>query len=190
MRSCIITVGIALLVAASAAGEATAQVISQGPYVRPQQFNPYRRPTLTPYLNLARGGNPAINYYGLVRPQFETQAQLSQLQQQSLDQQGQLSAQQGQMNQIPITGRAAGFQTHSGYFQNWNGRAGGTAGSGVGAGFGSTNRGGQGVSMPGTVGALSGGVSRPGRMTAPRPQGSRSAPTATTGPSLQTTPEE
>src|SRR5215203_6920838 len=28
------------------------------------------RPGLSPYLNLGRGGNPAINYYGLVRPQI------------------------------------------------------------------------------------------------------------------------
>ncbi|HJZ90143.1 MAG TPA: hypothetical protein VKE40_04675 [Gemmataceae bacterium] len=28
-------------------------------------------PTFSPYLNLARSGNPAINYYGLVRPQVD-----------------------------------------------------------------------------------------------------------------------
>ena len=28
------------------------------------------RPTLSPYLNLANSGDPAVNYYGLVRPQI------------------------------------------------------------------------------------------------------------------------
>ena len=30
------------------------------------------RPAYSPYLNLARRGNPAINYYGLVRPEVDT----------------------------------------------------------------------------------------------------------------------
>src|SRR4051812_18227610 len=39
-------------------------------------------PTVSPYLNLLRPGNsPALNYYGLVRPQFQTNADLLGLQQ-------------------------------------------------------------------------------------------------------------
>jgi hypothetical protein len=30
--------------------------------------NPLGTPVVSPYLNLLRGGNPAINYYGIVRP--------------------------------------------------------------------------------------------------------------------------
>ena len=32
------------------------------------------RPTISPYLNLLRQGNPALNYYGLVRPEQEFRA--------------------------------------------------------------------------------------------------------------------
>ena len=31
--------------------------------------NSFNRPALSPYLNLSRGGSPAINYFNLVRPQ-------------------------------------------------------------------------------------------------------------------------
>jgi hypothetical protein len=38
--------------------------------VQPQFGSPATgRPPVSPYLNLGRGGNPAINYYGVVRPQ-------------------------------------------------------------------------------------------------------------------------
>lgn len=42
-----------------------------------------QRPSFSPYLNLARGGNnPGINYLGVVRPQMQMQQQYGQLQQQ------------------------------------------------------------------------------------------------------------
>src|SRR5438309_11081054 len=47
------------------AAPASAQL---GVYQRPYQ----PRSPFSPYLNLGRGGNSAINYYGLVRPQIET----------------------------------------------------------------------------------------------------------------------
>jgi hypothetical protein len=51
-----------------------------GQYTQPQWQS---RPPLSPYLNLLRPGtNPAINYYGLVRPQIETGQNLQQLQRQ------------------------------------------------------------------------------------------------------------
>lgn len=34
----------------------------------PVQYNPAYRPTLSPYLNLNRGGIPAVNYFNFVRP--------------------------------------------------------------------------------------------------------------------------
>lgn len=41
----------------------------------PGPGSPGFQPAVSPYLNLARGGVPAVNYYGLVRPQVEgTQA--------------------------------------------------------------------------------------------------------------------
>ena len=37
-------------------------------------------PGYSPYLNLARQGNPGVNYYGLVRPQVEFRNSVQQLQ--------------------------------------------------------------------------------------------------------------
>src|SRR5712692_5110907 len=49
-----------------------------GPYA-----NPYGSPGISPYLNLLRfGGNPAVNYYGLVRPQQAYNYALTSLEQQ------------------------------------------------------------------------------------------------------------
>jgi hypothetical protein len=42
-------------------------VRAQPGFTRPVT-NPLGTPVISPYLNLFRGGNPAINYYGLVRP--------------------------------------------------------------------------------------------------------------------------
>jgi hypothetical protein len=50
--------------------------------VSAQQLGVYQpsRPPISPYLNLNRGGNSAINYYGLVRPQIDTTRALQNLQ--------------------------------------------------------------------------------------------------------------
>jgi hypothetical protein len=88
-------------------------------YQRPQ-LNPLGRPALSPYLDVVRGGNPAINYYLGTLPEFERralaaqqQALLGQLQQPqpapSLDQEDILPA-------LPPTGHAAGFQVFGGYY--------------------------------------------------------------------------
>jgi hypothetical protein len=48
-----------------------------GSYTRPRTNS---NPTVSPYLNLNRAGsNPAINYYGLVRPQMDTNRSFQQL---------------------------------------------------------------------------------------------------------------
>jgi len=41
-------------------------------------YGPYGRPSLSPYLNLLRGGNPAANYYLGVVPEVERRTQSSQ----------------------------------------------------------------------------------------------------------------
>ena len=76
-------------------------------------------PTVSPYLNLLRGSNsPTLNYYGLVRPQFQTNAGLQALQQQVLLAQGAgLSAAAGP-DQVVVTGTAAVFMNLGGYFQS------------------------------------------------------------------------
>ena len=56
---------------------ARAQTGQIGSYNRPKT-NTY--PTVSPYLNLGRGGgNPAVNYYGIVRPQMDTNRAFQQL---------------------------------------------------------------------------------------------------------------
>lgn len=51
---------------------------AQPPYA---PYNPYAPPAFSPYLNLLRrGANPAINYYGLVRPELEWRGRMGQMQ--------------------------------------------------------------------------------------------------------------
>jgi hypothetical protein len=52
--------------------------MAQFSYSRPQ-VNP--RPTTSPYLNLANGGNAATSYYGIIRPQIQSSQNMQQLQQ-------------------------------------------------------------------------------------------------------------
>jgi|GEM_PF-1872543 len=83
-----------------------------------------RPPSFSPYLNLLRGGiNPAINYYGLVRPQQFFQQQTLSLQQQVL--QNNLALQSlgtvtlaAQQPLLPLTGHPVVFNSHPGYFNN------------------------------------------------------------------------
>lgn len=109
-----------------------------GSYNRPQTNN---RPAVSPYLNLGRPGSAAINYYGLVRPQIQTQQALQTLQQEITDSQGMNAfggPQQGIPNdQLPITGHQVTFQNTSHYFPPPGGRF--SAGSGRG-GATATNR--------------------------------------------------
>ena len=108
------------------------------------QMDRSRTPTFSPYLNLLRGGSsPAINYYGIVRPEITFGNSLYQLglQQEALQgQQNALGNQQTALaafTQLPATGHASGFQTQSRYFQNANaqGRGTGFAAGGVGLGI-------------------------------------------------------
>lgn len=66
----------AVLAALALAGSVMAQG-SIGSYPRTNN-----RPTVSPYLNLTRGGNVAVNYYGLTRPQQDTNRTLQTIQQQ------------------------------------------------------------------------------------------------------------
>jgi hypothetical protein len=52
----------------------TTPATAQGSLATPPNFGPYYRPQLTPYLNLGRGGNPAINYYLGTLPESERRA--------------------------------------------------------------------------------------------------------------------
>lgn len=93
-----------------------------------------RRPPVSPYLNLARRDvNPAINYYGLVRPQLEFRNALQRVENQvtGLEQQGAPGS--DFTADLPATGQRAGFQTQNRYFFN--------SGVGVAGGIPGTTRG-------------------------------------------------
>jgi hypothetical protein len=72
---------------------------------------PIARPTVSPYLNIIRGGDPAINYYGLVRPQVAFAKAF-----QAVD--NSVVALQADVNQPSQTGQRSSFMTQSRYFMN------------------------------------------------------------------------
>lgn len=91
--------------------------------------NPYSRPRVSPYINLLRGGSgPAINYYGIVRPEIEARAGIFEAQQQAQLNQQAISGMQSSGRETLITGRVAGFQNHMSYFQNYGGAVQGAVG--------------------------------------------------------------
>jgi len=112
------TLALAAFLVALAARPAAAQTF--GP-----PTNPYARGPVSPYLNLIRPGNPGINYYGLVRPQIETDRYI---QQQEI-----LAAQTQVVGATPlpitVTGHPTRFLSYSQYFMTTSG--GGTALGGV-----------------------------------------------------------
>lgn len=126
-----VTVAVAGLATFAAAG-----ALAQGPYVRPDLGNnAYRRPAISPYLNLSRGGNPAVNYYGLVRPQLDQATAIDVLRSnQNRLQRDVYGYSQEQAQQILTTGHASGYLNHLRYFQN-QGRTGYTFGAGGAGGF-------------------------------------------------------
>ena len=79
-------------------------------------------PTVSPYLNLLRpGSSTALNYYGLVRPQFAAVAGFQAVQQQF----GQLQyapqpGSVGTSGDLLTTGHASSFMNLGGYFMNTN----------------------------------------------------------------------
>jgi hypothetical protein len=75
-------------------------------------------PPYSPYLNLVRpGSNPAINYYGLVRPQNEFARSMQALQGELYSTQQTLSDQQAVGDSL-TTGHAVYFLNSGGYFMN------------------------------------------------------------------------
>ncbi len=99
-----------VLAALSASGAAGQGVI-------PRPAAPPAGPTVSPYLNLLRNGNsPAFNYYGLVRPQFQTNASLQALQLAQF--QAAIPQAVNAGDDVLITGRGAVFMNLGGYFQS------------------------------------------------------------------------
>jgi hypothetical protein len=122
------------------------------------------RPILSPYMNMTRPGtNPAINYYGLVRPQIDTNQNLSQLQQQF--QQLDTGINQGMTTGAPqagsmlTTGHPVVFMNYGTYFplftrggSPYRGGAGGGTGALGGIGRGGIGLGGGGLGLGNTGG--------------------------------------
>jgi hypothetical protein len=120
-----------MLVAVAGLG-LTSPAWAQYPYVRPQT-NPFGTPVVSPWVNLNRFGNPAVNLYGIIQPQMQLQTGLAQLQQQ----QQALAAGTGLTGadpNLPTTGHPTRFQNYSHYFMTQGGTgqygAGGTYGGG------------------------------------------------------------
>lgn len=88
---------------------------AQGPGI-----NPSNRPAFSPWLNLNRQGNSAaLNYFGMVRPQFAASGAIQQLQNQTTALQQQESTIAGE---LPATGHGSGFLNHNRYFLNRGGQ--------------------------------------------------------------------
>jgi hypothetical protein len=117
-----------------------------------------KHPTFSPYLNMTRGGgNPAVSYFGIVRPQMQTAQSLQQLQ-------GQQAQLQAELGGAPVgavapdattafaTGHAVSFLNMSHYFPPPGARSFGSGGVGVG-GYGGMGGGGYGGGGYGGVGA-------------------------------------
>jgi hypothetical protein len=96
-----------------------------------------RPPAFSPYLNLLRaGGSPALNYYGIVRPQQQFRESIQNLSNDvNLNEQaiGNLAATGGA---LPTTGHPTQFMNLGGYFMNNSGfggmQSGGSRVGGVG----------------------------------------------------------
>src|SRR5262249_10483647 len=71
------------------------------------------RPVVSPYLNLARTGDPAVNYYGLVRPQIAFNRAIQNIN-------NDINYIESNPNLPVQTGHAAGFMTQGRYFMTTN----------------------------------------------------------------------
>jgi hypothetical protein len=109
------------------------------------------KPTVTPWLNLYRGGSsPNLNYYNLVRPEFDFRGAIGQLQVQTNTNQQSITDLNVPAGPL-VTGHAAGFMTHRNFFQTQSASApGGTA---VAAGGFSTANRPKGAPTAGSTGA-------------------------------------
>ena len=82
---------------------------------------PYSPPVFSPYLNLLNRGNPAINYYGIVRPEVQEQQQLQRLQFGLARTNAEIEATTSTApGLLPTTGHTVGFMTQARYFGTVN----------------------------------------------------------------------
>jgi hypothetical protein len=156
----------ALLLLAGCGGAARAQAPLPGAPLRPGVALP-NQPTVSPYINLLRN-NPgfagpvlnAVNYYGIVRPEFAYQGAIAGLQQQVDLNQQYLATGQGAAAGPLTTGHATFFLNNGGYFlNNAPGRIGTAATASIGRGSAPASYGGfsgAGAGLPGSTGLRTG----------------------------------
>ncbi len=156
MRQCLY----AILTLALAGAFATQAAHAQPPYIPP---GPYTPPAYSPYLNLLRGlggarrGSPAMNYYGLVRPELDFRSNIQNLQQQVTTIGMQTTAEQAASG-LPTTGHAVQFMNTARYFSGSVYRSPLTRTPGI-PGAGAVPGGG---TFPGAGTTPGGGAGRPG----------------------------
>lgn len=97
-------------------------------------YSPYSRPTLSPYLNLTRGGSAAANYYLGVVPEFQRRAQANQFSSQIRDLERRTTPgalEEDLLPTLPETGHGTQFLSYGSYYNY--GSLGGYFGSSQGA---------------------------------------------------------
>ena len=97
-----------------------------------------RPPSFSPYLNLMRGGSPAFNYYGLVRPELQFRQHLLYLENNVAMNQNAISNLNEGILDLNATGHPTQFMNLGGYFMNNSST--GTANYGYGAKSAMANR--------------------------------------------------
>jgi len=111
MTKMIIAGPVVLFLVALSPGVSDAQVL--GPRVGDLPAGP----TVSPYFNLLRNNSsPTLNYFGLVRPQIQTNANLQILHQQVLQPPATAISGQSGSDDVLVTGHAAVFMNTGGYF--------------------------------------------------------------------------
>lgn len=97
-----------------------------GPYGGSGRYGPYNRtPTVSPYLNLANGGNAALNYYLQVQPAFERRAAAQQFESAIIDLERRTSAPSSEIEDLfptlSQTGHPVGFMNFNPYYNTGGG---------------------------------------------------------------------
>jgi hypothetical protein len=77
-----------------------------------------RPPAFSPYLNLFRGGSPAINYYGLIRPELQFRQAIQSLNNDLTSNQNAINNLESGLGVVTTTGHPTQFMNLGGYFMN------------------------------------------------------------------------
>jgi hypothetical protein len=84
----------------------------------PTPVGPVRPPAFSPYLNMLRSGTPAINYYGLVRPEIQFRQSINNLATDVAANQQAIGQFNTALGVTRGTGHPTQFMNLGGYFMN------------------------------------------------------------------------